>query len=184
MGLFRSKNAEKDTSPDSKGTSGSKEPAPAAPSSDTQNASKTGHYRPIFLLAWESALFKAHWAVFVPNASDKTCKTGKYIHVVGNLEKGFEFEVVRGWDINMSRHRPLSPIEIGWVRVELVEDTPTVKGQLAKEAVPRDQLEAILASVAPPSKSLKSASSSEPSAVRKTSIKPQYLAVTKMSCLR
>jgi len=173
MGLFSSSKSEQkksSTSPPAttstgqkRGGSGSPErrqsPPQTTASSGPSNATQLQpQYRPIFLLVWPSALFKAHWAIFIPDATDKTYKQGKYIHVAGSLDKGFQFEVVRGWDINKSRSRPGSPIEIGWVRAEYIQDTPT-NGRLVKESVARDALEAFLAAVPPPTASLNSVSS-------------------------
>lgn len=72
-------------------------------------------HRPIFLLVWPNALFKAHWAIFVPEAGDKIYKKGKYIHVEGGLRNGFQQEIVCGWHLNLIRRRPGPPIEIGWL---------------------------------------------------------------------
>lgn len=122
-------------------------------------------YRQIFLLVWPSGLFKAHWAIFIPDLADKTFKKGKYIHVEGALDSGFEMAVVRGWDIDQTNRRPGTPIEIGWVQSDKVVDTPTQKGRLEKDAVPRDKIEAFLASVPPPAASLNSVSSATLSTV-------------------
>ncbi|SMR52316.1 unnamed protein product [Zymoseptoria tritici ST99CH_1E4] len=128
---------------------------PIGPSSVKQPSETPNNevaYRPVFLLVWSSAKFKAHWALFIADAADKTFKSGKYIHVEGNPVDGFTFQIVRGWDINKSRRRPQSPIEIGWVRADLIVDVPS-NGQLVKESVPRDQLEAMLAAVPAPARS-------------------------------
>lgn len=136
-------------------------------SASSQSASPQSQavIRPVFLLVWPNALFKVHWAVFIPDASDPTCKRGKYYHVEGSLKDGFRFEIVRGWDISKSRRRPHSPIEIGAIPAELVVDIAT-NDKLVKEAVPRDRIDAFFASVQPPSQSLNSVSTSESAAVR------------------
>lgn len=124
--------------------------APNSQQGQTSSQSSATGYRPIFLLVWPSALFKAHWAIFIPEASDKTFKTGKYIHAEGNPKDGFNFQVVRGWDMNQSRRRPQVPIEIGWVPANLVSDIATEGGRLVKESVARDQLEAYMAAIPTP----------------------------------
>jgi len=120
-------------------------------------------YQPVFLLVWPNALFKAHWAIFIPDSTDKTCKQGKYLHVEGSLDKGFKLEIVRGWDISLSRHRPNSPIEIGWVRTDHVAETSAQQGVLTKDRTPRDRIEAIIAAVPAPSASLNSTTNEDPS---------------------
>ena len=111
--------------------------------------------RAIYLLVWPSALFKAHWAIFIPDADDKTVKIGRYIHATGSLDKGFQIEFVRGYDISKTRNRPQSPIEIGWVQADLLQDTPT-NGQLVKESQYRDRFEQHVAAVPTPPPSLRS----------------------------
>jgi len=109
-------------------------------------------------------MFKAHWAIFVPLAGDKTFKSGKFIHVSGEVgEKGFELEIVRGWSIDKTRHRPNTPFEIGWVPTHLIVDTPTSKNRLEKDSKPADHLENVLASVKPPSQSLRDSKSTDSS---------------------
>lgn len=174
MGLFSSSKSSKQPGsgvPQNPGStlqpssSGSSSQVTSQPSS-SRTVSAAGPHRPIFLLSWPSGTFKAHWAIFIPEAGDKTSKKSKYFHVEGNLRKGFNFVIVRGWDLNLSRSRPDTPIEIGWLLSDLVQDTPTTDDKLFKESIPRDDLEAILAAVPAPGKSLNSVSSGVPSSVR------------------
>ncbi|KAK4621529.1 hypothetical protein CLAFUW4_06966 [Fulvia fulva] len=114
-------------------------------------------------------MFKAHWAIFIPESGDRSCKRGKYIHVIGSLKDGFQFELVRGYDMAKTGTRPLPAIEIGLVTAGFVVDTPS-GGQRVKGAIgdlkngqqpfrAMDGLEQFLAAVAPPTKSLNSATS-------------------------
>jgi hypothetical protein len=54
---------------------------------------------------------------------------------------------------------PSSPIEIGWVQAGLIVDNPT-EGELLRDGTPGDRLEALIANVPPPQKSLRSSDSS------------------------
>lgn len=153
MGLFSKSTTQQSSKPDNVQPAASSSQGKAVASSKKDESPQ---WRPIFLLVWPSALFKAHWAIFVPDLNDKTIKKGKYIHVTGSLDKGYQLEIVRGYDISKSRVRPMSPIEIGLVPADMIKDTPT-DDKLVKESTPRDRLEAFLASVPPPSASLNSA---------------------------
>jgi hypothetical protein len=134
--------------------------APTAAALNVSTTASPETHRPIFFLVWQSATFKAHWAIFVPNKEDRSVKTGKYFHVEGSVREGFDFRIVRGWDINKTRNRPYTPIELGWCQADLLTDTPTVDDQLVKESTPRDRFEEILASIPAPGKSMRSASTS------------------------
>ncbi|KAF1824756.1 uncharacterized protein K489DRAFT_189388 [Dissoconium aciculare CBS 342.82] len=80
--------------------------------------------------------------------------------------KGFVFQIVRGWDINLTRSRPFNPIDLGWCQADLITDTPTASNQLVKDSIPRDRFEEILASIPAPGKSMRSASTSVASSSR------------------
>lgn len=91
-------------------------------SSSKQNAGNSEaqiEHRPIFLLVWPSAVFKAHWAVFVREINDLSLQTGKYIHVAGSLSGGFQFQIVRGNNLTKTRNYSNSPIEIGRIPAKL-----------------------------------------------------------------
>lgn len=159
MGLFsKSKKTEKPTRPDKPAELAGNPLPVASPIVPTTTTSPQTDFRPVFLLIWPSATFKAHWAIFIPDADDRTYKRGRYIHVEGSLKEGFRFEIVRGWDISKSRRRPHSPIEIGCIPAGLVTDSAT-DDKLIKESIARDQIEEFFASIPPPSASLNSGSS-------------------------
>nr|POF17741.1 hypothetical protein CFP56_13153 [Quercus suber] len=160
MGLFSNKT--NDLNKSSRVTPSSSTQVPTNSGQITTTQQNKAQYRPIFLLVWPNATFKAHWAIFVPASTDKTFKTGTYIHVTGALDKGFKFEIVRGWDLDMTLRRPQSPIEIGWIQADWINDAPFERN-LIKEATPRDQLENFLAATAAPSGSLNRVSSGEAS---------------------
>ncbi|KAM3421447.1 hypothetical protein BST61_g1840 [Cercospora zeina] len=166
MGLFNTKSA-KPTGSDVQQQPASKQKGSSnnnanlvvqQPSSSQAPPGAAAQYRPIFLLVWPSPLFKAHWAIFIPEAGDNTFKKGKYVHVEGHLREGFHFGIVRGWDLTLTNRRPKPAIEIGWIRSDLVVDTPA-DGSLIKDATPCDQLETFLAAVPAPGQSLNSVSS-------------------------
>jgi hypothetical protein len=76
--------------------------------------------------------------------------------VTGSVKDGFQFKVVRGYDVKKTRTHPKDIIDIGWVLSNLVEDTPT-NGQLVKEKEPKDGLEKLLYEEAAPGPSLNNA---------------------------
>ena len=186
MGLFKTKSPEEDGGSSGIPTQGSsnlgdwQEETQAQTGDSNKSSSPTSMtYRPIFLLVWPNPMFKAHWAIFVPLAGDKTFKSGKFIHVSGEVgEKGFELEIVRGWSIDKTRHRPGTPLEIGWVPTHLIVDTPTSKNRLEKDSKPADHLENVLASVKPPSQSLRDSKSTDSSSVSVPPIRYHALRLT------
>lgn len=124
-----------------------------------QKSTATGDRRHIFLLVWRSMKFKAHWAIFIPDANDKTYKKGKYVHVHGSVNQGFKFQIVRNWNIDLSKNRPDWPLELGSVRAEHVQDVEVGKSDgLLKDAAPFDTIERIMARISAPSASMKKAS--------------------------
>ena len=109
-------------------------------------------YRPLYLMVWSSATFKAHWSLWAPELGQRQAAKGKRAHVIGDLRRGFLVEFIRNYDLFETRTRP-TIIEIGAMRVEDLLDTP-LDGQYSKEAMPRDYFENIALSVPPPRGSL------------------------------
>ncbi|OTA86896.1 hypothetical protein M434DRAFT_399700 [Hypoxylon sp. CO27-5] len=148
MGLFSNKNKEE------KATASAR---PVGRVVLPQAGPSTEQYRPIFLLCYESATFKAHWALFAPRLQDKACKAGRKIHVMGNVQQGFKHEIIRDYDLTKTRTKPLTPIEIGLVStrhlVEVAEDF-----RHGKDTTARDAFEDLVLSIPAPSQSLNRAS--------------------------
>ncbi|KAI1139346.1 hypothetical protein F5Y05DRAFT_412448 [Hypoxylon sp. FL0543] len=149
MGLFGKNKEKASSSKSSAGRSGGHHGQSAGPSTGA-----TGEqYRSVFLLTYKSATFKSHWALFVPHAQDRSCKTGRKIHAIGNVQEGFEIEIIRNYDLTLTRTKPLTPIELGIVStqylVEVAEDF-----QYGIDTTARDAFEDLILSVPAPSKSL------------------------------
>lgn len=153
MSLFSS--SKKESS--SKDASGSSEGASRRPSPPRQAAAE--QYRPVYLLVFQSATFKAHWAIFVPEAGSRSVKKGKMIHILGSVKEGFKLEVRRNYNMDFTRSRPLPPIEIGLVSTRHLVDTPG-DGSYIVDLQIQDTFEEIIASVPVPGKSHNSASAS------------------------
>ena len=112
-------------------------------------------YRAVYLLVWPNPIFKAHWAFFIPNADDRTVRKGNYIHVNGNVHDGYQIEFVHGYDVNLTTHRPLPPIEIGRVRADLLHAEN--QSDSSTYETPSDDIERLIAAVPAPEASLRSA---------------------------
>lgn len=148
MGFFSSEKRGKETS----ASKGHGEQA-IVQSTVLATSSTAEQYRPVFLLCYESATFKAHWALFAPHAQSKTCKTGRKLHVTGNVQQGFHQEIIRNYDLSLTRTKPLTPIEIGLVStrhlVDIAEDF-----HFARDTTARDAFEQLVLSVPAPNQSL------------------------------
>ncbi|KAI8966425.1 hypothetical protein F5Y11DRAFT_343486 [Daldinia sp. FL1419] len=109
-------------------------------------------YRPVFLPRYLSATFKLHRALFVPRVQDTTVKAGRKIHVAGNVHQGFNHEIIRNYDLNQTRTKPPTLLEIGAAStqhlVEVAEDL-----RFGEDTVARDAFEQLVLSVAAPSQS-------------------------------
>jgi hypothetical protein len=115
--------------------------------------STSTQYRPIYLLCYPSAKFKAHWAIFVPELQDRSVKKGKLIHVQGTVSTGFAHEIKRNYDMKETRNQPHTPIEIGLVPAHLIVDN-TGDGSYTSDCTPQDSFEEFLLSIPAPGKSL------------------------------
>ncbi|KDR78330.1 hypothetical protein GALMADRAFT_94990 [Galerina marginata CBS 339.88] len=112
--------------------------------------------RPIYLIAYESPLFRSHWALWIP-VLESNEKMGKKIHVTGNPHVGFEHEFMRNYCIEDTT-RKLNLIKLANVDSKYVVDVPG-DGTLSTDTGAADEIEKIALTVTPPSKSLRSASS-------------------------
>ncbi len=62
----------------------------------------------------------------------------------GNVREGFTHEIKKNYDLSQTRSRPNTPIEIGFVPVNLIFDT-IGDGSYTSDCVPQDELEKLLA---------------------------------------
>ena len=129
------------------------EPNPTPPA--TVGKVQDEQFRSIFLLSYPSGTFKSHWAIMIPRAGAGRIQKGTQVHAIGNLKDGFELEIRRNFDIDATRTKPDTPIEIGVVPVQYIDGPEDEK--YSKGSVPRDALERAMFSVPAPSKSLNSA---------------------------
>ena len=109
-------------------------------------------YRPLYLMVFRSALFKAHWSFWAPALDDGAQKVGQRVHVTGNVRNGFQLEFVRNYDLTETSGYP-TIIEIGAMRTEILQDTPLDRREF-REDTPRDRFEFIAQSIPAPSGSL------------------------------
>ncbi|KAF2210190.1 hypothetical protein CERZMDRAFT_91193 [Cercospora zeae-maydis SCOH1-5] len=86
MGLFSSTKSSKPTEVQQQPTSKQRGSSNDNANSVVQQASTSQalpgaatQYRPRFLLLWPSALFKAHWAIFIPEIEEKPFKRGQIV---------------------------------------------------------------------------------------------------------
>ncbi|KAI0400727.1 hypothetical protein F4802DRAFT_619611 [Xylaria palmicola] len=109
--------------------------------------------RPVHLIVYNSPLFPAHWALWVP--SQANADKGKRIHVEGDAATGFTLSFDRHYDVTQEprRHAVLLVDEVDPGHV--VDDAP---GD-GSDREPRDALETVAAGVPPPGPSLVSAAS-------------------------
>ena len=109
----------------------------------------------IFLVIYSSRLFPSHWGIFVP--SSEGSDAGTLINVIGDPAIGFEHEFKRDCGREDTR-RVSKTLLLGKVTSEYAKGRKEV-GQNT-DNVPNNPLEDIAFSVPPPSKSLRSGSSS------------------------
>lgn len=113
----------------------------------------------LHLMVYHRALFKAHWALFVPSLTNHDI--GKRIDASGDVRKGFHHVLTRNFDLKME-DRTYSLIEIGALTKgcclddelgeEAVDEGPTVAGA-------RNELERLMLGVEAPGPSMRSANS-------------------------
>jgi hypothetical protein len=110
--------------------------------------------RKIYLISYDSPLFPAHWALWIPSASNPSL--GKIIHVTGDAAQGFELQFKRNYDISITQ-RKHHIIPIGSVDNSHIVDGPG--GRTVTDDVPTegDTLEETAAKIPAPAKSLVSA---------------------------
>src|SRR4051812_19269614 len=106
--------------------------------------------RSIYLIVFNSPLFPAHWALWVPHSD--TPATGTYLNATGDAATGFTIEIERNYALGADGRR-YQVILLAGVQDEHVVD---VKGDggASTDCIARDYLEEIALGVEPPGKSL------------------------------
>ncbi|KAI0448216.1 hypothetical protein F4803DRAFT_545740 [Xylaria telfairii] len=110
--------------------------------------------RTIYLIVYNSPLFPAHWAIWIP--SQENLAIGKRIHVEGDAATGFQLSFDRNYDKTQDS-RKHEIVVLAEVHAKHVVDTPG-SGSNTVDREPKDGIESIAAKVAPPGPSLMSAS--------------------------
>ncbi|KAI0487005.1 hypothetical protein F4859DRAFT_323967 [Xylaria cf. heliscus] len=109
--------------------------------------------RTIYLIVYNSPLFPAHWALWIPTEESPTI--GKRIHVEGDAATGFQLSFDRNYDRTQDS-RKHEIIALAEVEAAHVTDTPG-DGSNTVDREPRDAIEIVAATVPPPGPSLMSA---------------------------
>ncbi|KAK4691335.1 hypothetical protein P7C71_g5640, partial [Lecanoromycetidae sp. Uapishka_2] len=118
------------------------------------------NHREIFLIVYNSPLFPAHWAIFIPTTANHDL--GKVIHATGDVLNGFALEFKRGYDLSAtSRKKTLIPLCT--VDSKYVIDGPADRSTDQK---PIDHIESIAATIPAPGKTLKAAKSADAAKVQ------------------
>ncbi|OAA55561.1 hypothetical protein SPI_08245 [Niveomyces insectorum RCEF 264] len=114
--------------------------------------------RKLHLIVYHRALFKAHWALFIPSVGDPNL--GRSIHAVGDARTGFQVTFGRNYDV-ATTGRSHSLIFLGYVDAAYIDDASTSgDGSHTTDHVPKDRIEDYAASVPAPGPSLRPSSSS------------------------
>ncbi|KAM7219905.1 hypothetical protein V8F06_004760 [Rhypophila decipiens] len=116
--------------------------------------------RSVYLLIYNSPLFPAHWAIWIPSEAKST--TGKLIHARGDARSGFDVTVDRNYDISQTGRKheiiPLARVDDSNV-VDSPSDAPrTRETGSAGTFSPQDKVEQIALRVPAPGPSLRTAS--------------------------
>lgn len=110
--------------------------------------------RPVYLIVYSSPLFKAHWALWVPEYSSQASGRGKVIHVTGDPRTGFEHQFKRNYDINATDKAHMT-VFLGNGDASRILDTPG-DGYYTNDTAARDDLEHWALTVPAPGPSLRS----------------------------
>lgn len=121
--------------------------------SQTQSVQQN-HRRPVYMIVYDSPMFKAHWTYFIFQENSET--TGTAVHVVGDVRNGFQHQIKRNYNHSLSnaRHRV---INIGHVHSSHFSDV-TGDGSFYIDTVARNSFEQALLSVPAPGPSMNPAS--------------------------
>ncbi|OAL55170.1 hypothetical protein IQ07DRAFT_582700 [Pyrenochaeta sp. DS3sAY3a] len=114
--------------------------------------------RTISLVVYNSRLFPAHWALWIPSLSDPNC--GKRIHAEGDALTGFVVYFERNYNISTTT-RTHQVIPLAQVLDHYVIDVPG-DGTCSRDQTPHDYIEQFALLIPAPGASLASATSSEP----------------------
>ncbi|KAL2683282.1 hypothetical protein Neosp_007752 [[Neocosmospora] mangrovei] len=116
--------------------------------------------RTIFLIVYNSRLFPAHWAIWIPSQSDPN--VGKIVNAAGDVLTGFDITFERNYNIS-AESRPHQLISLGNVQDGHVVDVPgdgryRVESQSQGDLVAYDLIEEAGLNTPAPVKSLRSIS--------------------------
>ncbi|KAI0867085.1 hypothetical protein F4860DRAFT_18185 [Xylaria cubensis] len=106
--------------------------------------------RTIYLIVYNSPLFPAHWALWIPSQENQTI--GKRIHVEGDAATGFQLSFDRNYDKTQDS-RKHEIIILAEVDDGHVIDTPG-DGSNNVDREPKDAIESVAVKVPPPGPSL------------------------------
>lgn len=117
--------------------------------------------RTIYLIVYNSRLFPAHWAIWIPSQSDPDI--GRIINAAGDVLTGFDITFERNYDIT-AETRPHQVISLGQVGDGDVIDVPgdgshRVESESQGDLVAWDSIEEAGLSTPAPVKSLRPVSS-------------------------
>lgn len=112
--------------------------------------------RAIYLIVYNSRLFPAHWALWIPSLSEPDI--GKRIHAEGDALTGFQIYFERNYDISTTA-RAHQAIPLAQVLDHYVVDV-TGDGTCSRDQTAHDRIEQVALGIPPPGASLVSATSS------------------------
>src|ERR1700749_2017095 len=110
--------------------------------------------REIHIISYDSPIFPAHWALWIPSdrVNDKGTKIGKVIHVTGDVFEGFVHEFKRNYVLEGTRRKYHSSL------IATVPDASAVDvvgdGGLSMDRNAADAIERAALSIPAPAKSL------------------------------
>ena len=111
--------------------------------------------RTVYLVVFNSPLFPAHWALWIPH-EDSDGK-GKLLNINGSAATGFDLEFERNYSLrNCSRTH--QTIELAKVPTQYVVDVKG-DGSESTDSTAHDYIEEVALGIAPPAPSLVSVSS-------------------------
>ncbi|KAJ5573732.1 uncharacterized protein N7459_008159 [Penicillium hispanicum] len=109
------------------------------------------------LLIFNGHPYKDHWAYWFESRSDPD--VGVVIHVVGDVRKGFEFQIKRSHDFKLTNSQPTKRISLQWIDGKYLDERAMFNnGECKVDKHPVCAFEASAHKVQPPAGSLNSIS--------------------------
>ncbi|KAI1168337.1 hypothetical protein F5B18DRAFT_598039 [Nemania serpens] len=132
-------------------------PAPAArpqaPQPPSISATRPSGAFKLELLIFNGWPFKDHWAFWVPTASNPDI--GTQVHAVGDVRNGFEFQIKRNRNFEVTTSRPTERIPLQWVNGRFFDEKAMLNnGAFKLDDTPVCGFEASVHKVKAPTKSL------------------------------